>query len=83
MLKVAKGIGSTRWHKHEDQDELFLVYKGQLTNQLRDKDIELSEDEMFIVPRGVEHCPKSDGKVEFIIIGLNVTSVEKGGKPNL
>jgi mannose-6-phosphate isomerase-like protein (cupin superfamily) len=60
LFKVAKGIGSTRWHKHDDQDELFILYKGHLTIQLRDKDIELYENEMFIVPKGVEHCPKAD-----------------------
>jgi mannose-6-phosphate isomerase-like protein (cupin superfamily) len=83
LFKVAKGIGSTRWHKHDDQDELFILYKGHLTIQLRDKNIELYENEMFIVPKGVEHCPKADEEVEFLIVGLNITSNAAGGKPNL
>lgn len=82
LYKVAKGIGSTKWHKHDDQDELFILYKGHLTIQLRDKNIELYEDEMFIVPKGVEHCPKAEEEVEFLIVGLNITSNEAGGKPN-
>ena len=82
LYKLAKGRGETRWHKHNDQDELFIVYRGQLLIQLRDEDIELSEGEMFIVPRGVEHCPKADEEVEFLIAGLNVTSTAEGGKPN-
>ena len=83
LFKVAKGIGSTKWHKHDDQDELFILYKGHLTIQLRDENIELYEDEMFIVPKGVEHCPIAEEEVEFLIVGLNITSNKAGGKPNL
>jgi len=82
-FKVAKGIGETNWHKHDDQDELFILYKGHLTIQLRDRNIELYEDDMFVVPKGVEHCPKAEHEVEFLIVGLNVTSTAHGGKPNL
>ncbi len=83
LFKIAKGIGETNWHKHNDQDELFILYKGHLTIQLREKNIELYEDDMFVVPRGTEHCPKAQDEVEFLIVGLNVTSNEAGGKPNL
>jgi mannose-6-phosphate isomerase-like protein (cupin superfamily) len=83
LYKVAKGIGETHWHKHDDQDELFIIYKGHLTIQLRDRDIELYQDEMFIVPRGVEHRPKADQEVEILVVGLNITSNEAGGKPNI
>jgi mannose-6-phosphate isomerase-like protein (cupin superfamily) len=83
LFKVAKGIGEIRWHKHDHQDELFILYKGHLTIQLRDRDIELYENDMFIIPKGVEHCPNAHGEVEFLIVGLNITSNEAGGKPNL
>lgn len=83
LFKVAKGIGETNWHKHDDQDELFILYKGHMTIQLRDQTIELYEDDLFIVPKGVEHRPKANGEVEFLIVGLNVTSTAEGGKPNL
>ncbi len=83
LFKVAKGIGETRWHKHDDQDELFILYKGHMTIQLRDKDIELDENDMFIVPKGVEHRPKAEEEVQFLIVGLNITSNAAGGKPNL
>lgn len=83
LFKIAKGIGETKWHKHDDQDELFIIYKGQLTIQLREGSIDLYEDEMYIIPKGVEHCPKADDDVEFLIVGLNVTSNSAGGKPNL
>jgi len=83
LFKLAKGIGSTKWHKHDDQDELFILYKGHLTIQLRDENIDLYEDEMFIIPKGVEHCPTAENEVEFLIVGLNITSNKAGGKPNL
>lgn len=81
LIKLAKGIGELNWHKHDDQDELFLLYKGHLTIQLRDQNINLYEDEMFIVPRGVEHCPKAHTEVELLVMGLNITSNAAGGRP--
>lgn len=82
MFKVAKGVGETKWHKHDDQDELFITYRGRLTIQLRDRNIDLYEGDMFVVQKGVEHCPKADNEAEFMIAGLNVTSNAAGGKPN-
>ena len=82
LFKVAKGQGSTRWHKHDDQDELFIVYEGKLSIQLRDRLIELQQDELFVVPRGVEHCPRADDEAAFIVVGLNITSNKAGGKPD-
>ncbi|MCO6411461.1 MAG: cupin domain-containing protein [Thiogranum sp.] len=82
LIKVAKGVGETNWHKHDDQDELFILYKGHLTIQLRDRDVELYEGDLFVVPRGVEHCPRAENEAEFLIAGLNVTSNAAGGKPN-
>lgn len=83
LFKVAKGIGSTKWHKHDDQDELFILYKGHLTIQFRDENIQLYEGEMFIIPKNVEHCPIAEEEVEFLIVGLNITSNQAGEKPNL
>ena len=50
LFKVAKGIGSTNWHQHDDQDEVFIVLHGQITVQLRTGDVELNEGDLFIVP---------------------------------
>lgn len=55
---VVKVRGEFVWHKHDDTDDFFLVLRGHLTIQLRDRDVELDEGEIFVVPRGVEHCPK-------------------------
>jgi quercetin dioxygenase-like cupin family protein len=82
LFKVAKGIGETNWHKHDDQDELFILYKGRLTIQLRTEAIELAEGEMLVIPRGVEHCPIATEEAAFVIVGLNITSNKQGGKPD-
>lgn len=81
LFKVAKGIGSTRWHAHDDQDEVFLVLSGRLRVQLRDRDVDLDPGDLFVVPRGVEHCPVADEEARFLIIGTNITSTAAGGKP--
>lgn len=81
LLKVAKGTGSTLWHSHDDQDETFLVMSGRLVVQLRDRDVTLDPGEMFIVPRGVEHCPIAPDEARFLILGTSITSNAAGGKP--
>jgi mannose-6-phosphate isomerase-like protein (cupin superfamily) len=68
LVKIAKGSGELVWHAHENEDELFLVLKGQLTLQLRDGDVVLNEGEMFVVPKGVEHCPKALPDTHFMMI---------------
>lgn len=60
LVKVAKLKGEFVWHHHENEDELFMVIKGNLTIKLRDKDIQLSQGQFFIIPRGVEHLPVAD-----------------------
>lgn len=67
-IKVVKVKGEFVWHTHDDTDELFLVINGELTIQLRDGDVMLRPGQMFIVSRGVEHCPKADGEVHAVLI---------------
>jgi mannose-6-phosphate isomerase-like protein (cupin superfamily) len=67
-LVVVRVQGEFVWHKHEDTDDFFLVLEGRLTIQLRDRDIVLSEGEMFVVPRGVEHCPRADEEAHVLLI---------------
>ena len=55
QVKLAKLKGEFIWHKHENEDELFLVIDGVLTIEFRDKIVELKENEFIIVPKGVEH----------------------------
>lgn len=57
QILLAKLKGEFVFHKHDDEDELFLVIKGQLIIELRDQTITLNEGEFYIVPKGVEHKP--------------------------
>jgi quercetin dioxygenase-like cupin family protein len=81
LFKVAKGIGSTNWHTHEDQEETFYILDGELTIQLRNGDVRLSAGDLLIIPRGVEHCPLANQEARFMLIGPDVTSNAAGGKP--
>jgi mannose-6-phosphate isomerase-like protein (cupin superfamily) len=74
-LQVGKIKGEFVWHSHPDTDDFFLVLKGRLTIQLRDRDVEVREGELFVVPRGVEHCPRADEETHILLI-------EPRGTPN-
>jgi mannose-6-phosphate isomerase-like protein (cupin superfamily) len=61
-VKLAKVQGEFVWHKHDDEDELFIVQKGTLILDFRDKTIEVKAGEILTVPRGVEHRPRTNGE---------------------
>ena len=67
-VKVVKILGDFVWHTHDDTDELFLVLDGELTIQLRDGDVTLTAGQLYVVPRGVEHCPVAEGEVSAVLI---------------
>jgi len=67
-LAVAKVKGEFVWHSHPETDDFFLVLDGRLTIQLRDRDVELGAGELFVVPAGVEHRPRSDEGAEILLI---------------
>ncbi|SFR91020.1 Mannose-6-phosphate isomerase, cupin superfamily [Agromyces sp. CF514] len=67
-VKVVRLDGEFVWHSHPETDELFLVRSGRLTIQLRDRDVELGPDDVFVVPAGVEHCPLAHGEVTALLI---------------
>jgi mannose-6-phosphate isomerase-like protein (cupin superfamily) len=66
-VKLAKLKGTFVWHKHEEEDELFLVLKGSFRMEFRDHSIDLHEQEFLIVPRGVEHRPVADEEVSILL----------------
>ena len=66
-VKLAKLRGEFIWHRHEAEDELFLVLKGRLVIELRDKDVILDAGEFLIVPRGVEHRPVAQEEVQVLL----------------
>jgi mannose-6-phosphate isomerase-like protein (cupin superfamily) len=67
-LVVVKVQGEFVWHKHDDTDDFFLVLAGRLVIQRRDRDVVLEPGELFVVPRGVEHCPKADEETHVLLI---------------
>lgn len=67
-VKIVKVLGEFTWHTHADTDELFLVIDGALIIQLREHDVRLSPGELFVVPRGVEHCPRADVETSLLLI---------------
>ena len=74
-LMVVKVLGEFVWHSHPDTDDFFLVLDGRLTIGLRDRDVVLGPGELFVVPRGVEHCPRADEETHVLLI-------EPRGTPN-
>ena len=67
-LAVVRVKGEFVWHSHADTDDFFLVLRGRLTIQLRDRDVELAEGELFVVPRGVEHRPVAAEEAHVLLI---------------
>lgn len=67
-VKVAKLKGEFVWHAHAETDELFLVVSGRLRIRLRDADVVLEPGELFVVPRGVEHCPVADEETAILLV---------------
>ncbi|MCC7012078.1 MAG: cupin domain-containing protein [Planctomycetes bacterium] len=66
-LKLVKVLGEFPWHRHESEDELFLVWRGRMTIEFRAARVELGPGEMCVVPRGVEHRTLADTEAELLI----------------
>lgn len=74
-MMVVKVKGEFVWHKHDDTDDFFYVLSGRLTIQLRDRNVVLGPGELFVVPKGVEHCPYAEEETHLLLI-------EPAGTPN-
>ncbi len=66
-VKLVKFQGEFVWHKHDHEDELFLVVKGRFRMDFRDRQVWLEEGEFLIVPGGVEHRPVADEEVHILL----------------
>lgn len=66
-VKLAKLKGEFIWHKHDNEDEMFLVLKGTLKIEFRDRIETINENEMIIVPRGIEHKPIAEKEVSIML----------------
>lgn len=66
-VKLVRVKGEFVWHHHDDVDELFWVWKGQLRIEFRDRVVTLNPGELLVVPKGVEHRPVADEEVEMML----------------
>ena len=83
-VKLAKLKGSFVWHHHEREDEMFLVGRGRLVIEFRDRQLALDEGEFCIVPRGVEHRPVAEGEAHVLLFEpagtVNTGNVAEDGR---
>ena len=74
-LMVVKVKGEFVWHTHDDTDDFFLVLKGRIRIRTREGDVSLGPGELFVVPKGMEHCPVAEEEAHVLLI-------EPTGTPN-
>lgn len=74
-LMVVKVEGEFVWHTHPDTDDFFMVLKGEIDIEMRDRTVTLHEGEVFVVPKGVEHRPIARTEAHLLLI-------EPAGTPN-
>jgi len=72
-VKLVKLKGEFVWHRHEHEDELFLVTKGSLVIRLRDGEVRIGPGEFVVIPRGVEHLPVAEEEVRVLLIEPKTT----------
>lgn len=80
-VKLVKLKGEFIWHKHDLEDELFYVIKGELTIEFRDNSITLHENEFLIVPKGVEHRPVANEEVA-VMLFEPISTINTGAENN-
>ena len=79
-VKLVKFKGSFVWHHHDNEDELFLVIRGGFTMHFRERSVKLSEGELIIVPRGIEHRPEAPDEVQ-VLLFEPASTVNTGSTP--
>ena len=87
-VKLVKFRGPFTWHKHETEDEMFLVVEGSFDMELRDRKVRVGAGEFFVVPRGVEHRPVAEAEAHVLLFEpvSTLNTGDAGGpltKPNL
>ena len=82
QVKLVKTLGEFDWHHHESEDELFLVVKGEMRIELRDRAVQLREGEFLVVPRGMDHRPVAEVEAHVLLFEpastLNTGNVRTG-----
>jgi mannose-6-phosphate isomerase-like protein (cupin superfamily) len=72
-IKVARLKGSISWHKHDNEDELFLILKGELKIEFETSSVNLHEGEVYIIPKGVLHNPVAENECLVMLFEKNTT----------
>jgi len=68
-VKLAKVQGEFVWHDHADEDEVFIVFRGRLVLRFRDRaDVTLGPGDVYVVPKGVEHCPVAEDECWLMLL---------------
>ncbi len=67
LVKLVKFKGEFVWHHHDHEDEMFLVVKGRMRMQLRDREVTVGPGEFIIIPHGIEHKPVADEETEVVL----------------
>ncbi len=82
QFKLARLQGDFIWHSHSDTDETFVVLEGQLRLDFRDGHVHISQGEMYVVPKGVEHKPCAESEVKLLLIEPRgvVNTGQEGGE---
>ncbi len=66
-VKLVKLLGGFVWHHHEEEDELFLLFRGRSRMEFGDRNVWVEEGELIVVPRGVEHRPVADEEAHVVL----------------
>lgn len=81
LVKLVKFKGEFVWHKHDTEDEMFMVMKGEFNMHLRDKTVALKQGDFIIIPKGTEHKPEAETEVE-VMLFEPATVLNTGDKQN-
>ena len=73
VIRMAKIEGEFVWHKHDNGDEVFLVFDGEFTLQTKEKNFNLKKGECILVPKGILHCPETDSSATVLLFELKET----------
>ena len=73
VIRIVRLEGEFAWHKHDNSDEAFFVFDGEFTLQTKEKSFNLKKGECILVPRGVQHCSKTDSSAVVLLFELKAT----------
>ena len=72
-FKIARIKGEFIWHNHTETDEVFIVIEGSMKILLRGKTIQLSEGDLYVVPKGTDHKPVAEKECKLMLVELKGT----------